>query len=76
MVSVTQRISKIKQPRGGYVKPKDFDVIELNDGIVLYEEENIHSALTGLAVDYLTRFTMETSLEKAFRISLIGCIKG
>ncbi|MEI5948050.1 hypothetical protein WBS58_22360 [Bacillus albus] len=72
MVSVTQRISKIKQPRGGYVKPKDFDVIELNDGIVLYEEENIHSALTGLAVDYLTRFTMGTSLEKAFRISLIG----
>ncbi|KAA0780800.1 hypothetical protein [Bacillus sp. BPN334] len=72
MVSVTQRISKIKQPRGGYIKPKNFDVIELNDGIVLYEEENIHSALTGLAVDYLTRFTMGTSLEKAFRISLIG----
>ncbi|EOO11224.1 hypothetical protein [Bacillus cereus] len=72
MVSVTQRISKIKQPRGGYVKPKDFNVIELNDGIVLYEEENIHSTLIGLAVDYLTRFTMGTSLEKAFRISLIG----
>ncbi len=33
MVSVTQRISKIKQHRGGYIKLKDFNVIELNDGI-------------------------------------------
>ncbi|QWG38896.1 hypothetical protein EXW35_10745 [Bacillus mycoides] len=72
MVSVTQRISKVKQPRGGYIKPKDFNVIELNDGIDLYEEENIHSTLIGLAVDYLTRFTMRTSLEQAFKISLRG----
>lgn len=72
MVPVTQRISKIKQPRGGYIKPKDFNVIKLNDDIMLYEEENIHSTLIGLVVDYLTRFIMGTSLKKAFRISFLG----
>ncbi|AOY18380.1 MULTISPECIES: hypothetical protein [unclassified Bacillus cereus group] len=75
MVSVTQRLSKVKQPRGGYIKPKDFNTIELNDGIDLYEEENIHSTLIGLAVDYLARFTMGTSLEKAFKISLRGALR-
>ncbi len=72
-VSVMARINKTKQPRGGYIKPKDFNVFELNDGIDLHPEENIHSTLIGLAVDYLTRFTMGTSLEKAFNrlISLI-----
>ncbi|MEB9970344.1 hypothetical protein P4K82_01870 [Bacillus cereus] len=75
MVSVTQRLSKVKQPRGGYIKPKDFNTIELNDGIDLYEEENIHSTLIGLAVDYLTRFTMGTALEKAFKISLRGALR-
>ena len=64
------RIAKTKQPRGGYIKPKDFNVIELNDGIDLYEKENIHSTLIGLAVDYLTRFTMGTSLEKALEFHL------
>uniref|UniRef100_UPI0036D2A588 hypothetical protein n=1 Tax=Streptomyces atratus TaxID=1893 RepID=UPI0036D2A588 len=66
------RVTKTKQPRGGYIKPKDFNVIELNDGIDLYGEENIHSTLIGLSVDYLTRFTMGTSLEKTFKISLRG----
>ena len=72
MVSVMARVNKIKQPRGGYIKPKDFNIFVLNDGIDLYTEENIHSTLIGLAVDYLTRFTMGTSLEKAFKISLRG----
>lgn len=75
MVSVMGRVKKTKQPRGGYIKPKDFNVFELNDGIDLYEEENIHSSLIGLAIDYLTRFTMGTSLEKAFKISLRGAWK-
>lgn len=34
MCSVTQRISKIKQPRGGYIKPKEFEQIAL-DGAAL-----------------------------------------
>lgn len=32
MCSVTQRISKIKQPRGGYIKPKEFELTILDGG--------------------------------------------
>ncbi|MEY8345885.1 hypothetical protein [Niallia circulans] len=72
MYSVMRRVKDTKQPRGGYIKPKDFKVFELNDGKVLFDEENIHAVLIGLAVEYLTRFTMGTSLENTFRISLRG----
>ncbi|WP_411955162.1 hypothetical protein ACKXGF_05205 [Alkalibacillus sp. S2W] len=72
MASVTQRIKQIKQPRGGYIKPKEFSVEDLQDDNVLYESENIHSSLVGLAVDYLTRFLNGTPIEEAFKISLIG----
>ena len=37
MKSVIQRIKEIKQPIGGYLNPKKFDVIELNDGVTLDE---------------------------------------
>ncbi len=72
MTSVTKRIAQIKQPRGGYLKPKDFVQVWLDDGIKLYPEENVHASLVGLAVDYMTRYTMGTPLEKAFDISLRG----
>ncbi|WP_142828592.1 hypothetical protein [Planococcus soli] len=72
MVSVTTRIGKVKQPRGGYINPRDLSLVELTDGIQLHPEENIHATLVGLAVDYLTRFTLGTSLEEAFAISLKG----
>lgn len=75
-VSVTQRISKISQPRGGYLKPKDFERIELTNNNALYTEENIHSSLVGLAVDYLTRFMLDKDVEKAFAISLLGASLG
>lgn len=58
MYSVTQRISKIKQPRGGYIKRKDFTCITLEDGIELNSQENIHPSLIGLVIDYMTRFCM------------------
>lgn len=72
MYSVTQRIKKIKQPWGGYIKRTDFYAIELNDGIELNENENVHPCLIGLVVDYMTRFAMNTSLDEAFKISLLG----
>lgn len=72
MTSVTQRIKQIKQPRGGYIKPKDFSVVNLNDGIDLNSDENIHSGLAGLAVDYMTRYTMGAHPVEAFKISLLG----
>lgn len=72
MYSVTQRIRMIKQPYGGYLKRKQFDIISVEDGEILNETENIHASLVGLAVDYLTRFMMGTSVEEAFQISLQG----
>lgn len=75
MVSVTQRINSIKQPRGGYVKPKEFTVTSLDDNVELNTDENIHSSLVGLAVDYLTRFMMGKPLNEAFYISLLGAAR-
>lgn len=75
MASVTQRIKQIKQPRGGYIKPKEFNVTVLEDGIELNSTENIHSILVGLAVDYMTRYSNGTPLEDAFAISLLGASK-
>lgn len=72
MTSVTQRIKQIKQPRGGYIKPKQFTVTSLDDHTQLCEAENIHSSLVGMAVDYMTRFTIGATVEDAFRISLLG----
>lgn len=72
MPSVTARINQIKQPRGGFVKPSEFDVIQLNDGVVLNAEENVHASITGMVVDYLTRFINGTKVDEAFGISLRG----
>lgn len=71
MPSVTQRISQIKQPHGGYLNPNDFQIINNNDNEELLEE-NIHSSLVGLAVDYLTRVMLNTPAIDAFKISLLG----
>ena len=75
MYSVTQRIKAIKQPRGGYIKPKEFSSIALDDGIELHPNENISAILVGSAVDYLTRFMMGTPAYDAFKISLLGATR-
>lgn len=74
MYSVTKRIDLIKQPYGGYLNKKHFEVQTIDDGRILYEEENIPASLIGLAVDYLTRFLMGETVEEAFMISLMGAI--
>ena len=71
MSSVTKRISEIKQPRGGYVKPSQFEIHKIDDGHILSETENIHASVVGMAVDYLTRFAMGSELLEAFKISCI-----
>ena len=73
MFSVTARIKVIKQPRGGYINPREFKIKSFEDGKEL-GEENIHRSLIGLAVDYMTRFIMGTPVEEAFKISLLGAI--
>ncbi len=71
--SVTSRIKQIKQPRGGYIKPKSMTVKVLGEGIeALNPNESTNAALMGLAVDYLTRFMLGAPVESAFFISLIG----
>lgn len=72
MSSVTGRIREIKQPRGGYLKPSQFETIPFNDGIILNENENIHHTVMGLTVDYLTRFIIGTDKKETFQISLNG----
>lgn len=72
MYTVTGRIQRIKQPYGGYLRVRDLNVKQFDDGKALFDNENIHPGLVGLAVDYLTRFIMGASLEDAFQISLLG----
>lgn len=74
MSSLTQRIKSVKQPWGGYIRPKTFTVQQFNDHITLYEKENVAPCLIGLLVDYLTRFMNGSSPEEAFKISIQGAI--
>ena len=71
--SVTQRIKRIKQPRGGYIPPRTLEVVSLGEGAdALNPEENVSPGLIGIAVDYMTRLMMGTPVEEAFTVSLKG----
>lgn len=71
--TVSQRAKTVKQPRGGYVKPRDFTVHQLGEGIEqLHPDENVPAILMGIAVDYMTRFMSGEEKEEAFKISLMG----
>lgn len=72
MSSVSKRINEIKQPRGGYLQRSLFDLYKIDDGFTLNPEENIHATITGMTVDYLTRYTMGAKLSDAFRIPCMG----
>lgn len=72
MRNVTNRIKEVTQPRGGYIKPSSMASEKLEDGTILFEGENIHPSLVGLAVDYLTRFMMGSDVKSAFLISYKG----
>lgn len=72
MYTVTKRAKEFKQPRGGFLKPSEFEITNLDDGIVLKENENIGPGIIGTVVDYMTRFLEGTPLEEAFMISIKG----
>ncbi len=57
MASVSTRVKQIHQPRGGYIKPSDFEEVNLYDEKTL-GEDNVHPTIVGMAVDYLTRYMM------------------
>lgn len=72
-VSVTQRVKIVKQPRGGYINPKQFESTQLGPGIeALKPNESISPILVGIVVDYLTRYMTGASVQEAFQISLAG----
>lgn len=79
-LSVTQRIKGIssigikgvKQPRGGYLPVKSFEVIDLGGGMVDQTIETISPGIVGTAVDYLSRLMTGATPVEAFRISLLG----
>lgn len=75
MSSVTSRVKEVKQPRGGYLNPKSFNVVQLNDGKELNANENVHPTVIGMVVDYMTRFMIDKDAKAAFSISLSGAYR-
>lgn len=72
MFSVTGRIEYVEQPRGGFLNLKSFDVIQLDDNIILSKNENVNAGIVGMTVDYLTRLSTGKSIEQAFEYPLRG----
>lgn len=72
MSSVTQRISEIKQPMGGYLPLSKMNITEIQDNRKLADNENLHPSIIGMVVDYLSRFMSGTPVKDAFSISLKG----
>lgn len=71
--SVTQRIKRIKQPRGGYINPRTLEVVSLGEGAdALNPGENVSPGLIGITVDYMTRLMLGTPVGEAFTVSLKG----
>lgn len=77
-LSVTQRITTVSQPSGGYVSVKLFDIKQyddLNEIIPLKTVENGLQSIQGLAVDYLTRYKRTGFLFSSFSIPYAGAAK-
>ncbi len=73
--SVTGRVKSVKQPWGGYIRPKQFSVTTIGEGQEgLSPYESVHASLMGMAVDYLTRFMLGAKAEDAFTISMKGAL--
>jgi len=72
MKSVADVAKSAKQPRGGFVSIRKFDEIAFDDGILLCENENIHSSIIGSVVEYMTRFMLGAESIDAFATSFGG----
>ena len=73
MSTVTQRIREIKSP-ARFIKPSSLSACHLKASEELHpmEQENINPTHMGLAVDYLTRFSLGKDIKNAFSISIRG----
>lgn len=75
MGSVIGRVNEIKQPDGGYVKTSQFEIYNIKDGLTLNKNENLHPAIIGMTVEYLTRFIKGTKAVDAFGRVYKGAVK-
>lgn len=74
METVSKRARKVSQPKGGYINPKLFDVVQFEDFKLLEIDKNFSPSIIGTAVDYLTRFMLGVSKDDAFEIPIRGAI--
>ena len=72
MASIIERSNEVKQPTGGYLPLKKFEVTQLPKVEKLNKDENIDESIVELAVNYLTMFMISKDVFDAFRISLEG----
>ena len=73
--SVTRRVREYPQPRGGFLNPRLFEMVQLGEGISeLAPYENVVPGLVGIAVDYMTRFCTGAPARNAFEISHKGAV--
>lgn len=78
--SVTQRISEIRQPHGGYLPIKLFTEYKLaDDGLVLKynssDDSKRFASMMGLVVDYVSRYLFSKDIFKSFDISFLSIIE-
>lgn len=78
MFSVTGRAQKVKQPRGGYINPKQFAVTEGENRRFEIDwsnfDGNVHASIVGMVVDYFTRYMLGEELLKAFEVPCTGAV--
>ena len=72
MQSVTSVTKQFKQPRSGFINPKDFEALQFNDSNSIQEDNQIHQQIVGMTVDYLTRYLIGQDKREAFKIQLLG----
>ena len=69
MSSVTKRISEIKQPRGGYVKPSQFEIHKIEDiNVIAPKTEVINIIVPSMRMDSIVSEAIRTSRAKAIDI--------
>lgn len=74
MSSVTHVVEKTKQPKGGYINPKDMDCVEMptEEPLEDISKENLSPSMVGTVVDYLTRYMLHGNRDKAFQVARVG----
>ena len=71
MSSVTHVVEKTKQPKGGYINPKDMDCVEMptEEPLEDISKENLNPSMVGTVVDYLTEYMLHSNQDKHFSSS-------